>query len=155
MLGTPFTLANSGSQPLYYAVRVPPDQFATTRSDEPGGLAYRWIDLPADAHVLRLSDDGYAESVPLGIEFPFYGYTFTDTLVTANGMLAFSPPSIAYAGVSSGCFPDTSFYFYEIAPFRANLDPSSAGQIRFGNIDSATTFVLSYEQVPLHGAPAG
>jgi subtilisin family serine protease len=148
------TLGNSGSQPLYYALRVAPDQFAATRSDEPGGPDYRWVDLPNDAGTLQLSDDGYAESVPLGIRFPFYGYTFTDTLVTANGMIAFSSPVISYLGLSSGCFPDNSFYFYEIAPFRTDLDPSSGGRIRFAVVDN-TTFVLSYEQVPLHNAPAG
>jgi len=149
------TLGNSGSQPLYYTLRVPSDQFAATRSDDPGGPEYRWVDLPNDAGTLQLSDDGYAESVPLGIEFPFYGYTFTDTLVTADGMLAFSLPAIPYLGLSSGCFPDNSFYFYEIAPFRTDLDPSSGGRIRFGVVDNNTTFVLSYEQVPLHDAPAG
>jgi len=150
-----FTLGNSGSRPLYYTLRVAPDEFAATRSDEPGGPDYRWIDLPNTATVLRLSDDGYAESVPLGIEFPFYGYTFTDTLVTANGMLAFSEPVISYQGLSSSCLPDNSFYFYAIAPFRADLDPSSGGRIRFGMADNDASFVLSYEQVPLHNAPAG
>ena len=149
------TLGNSGSQPVYYALRVAPDQFAAIRSDESGGPGYHWIELPANAGVLRLSDDGYAESVPLGMSFPFYGYTFTDTLVTANGMIAFSSPAISVVGVSSSCFPDDRFYFYEIAPFRTDLDPSSGGRIRFGVVDDNTTFVLSYEQVPLHGAATG
>jgi subtilisin family serine protease len=149
------TLANSGTQPLYYTLRAPPDQFAMARSDEAGGPAYNWIDLPSSAHTLRLSDDGYAESVPLGMEFPFYSYSFTDTLVTANGLLAFSLPNNPYEGLSTSCFPDTSFFFYEIAPFRADLDPSKGGQIRFGTLDRGRVFVLSYEQIPLHGgAPA-
>jgi subtilisin family serine protease len=149
------TIGNQGTQPLYYSLRLPPDQFAPTRSDEPGGPAFAWVDLPPNARVLNLSDDGYAESVPLGLNFPFYSYTFTDTLVTANGLLAFSLPAFPYVGISTGCFPDSAFFFYEVAPFRADLDPSSGGTIRFGTVDQGATFVLSYENIPLHGGPPG
>ncbi|HEU5086718.1 MAG TPA: carboxypeptidase regulatory-like domain-containing protein, partial [Roseiflexaceae bacterium] len=86
-------VSNSGTRPLLYNVRVLPDRFAMLRSDEPGGPAYSWIDLPTDAPTITLNDNSVVATVPLGIEFPFYGYTVTDTLVTSDGSLAFSLPN--------------------------------------------------------------
>jgi hypothetical protein len=148
-------IRNTGTQPLYYHVRVLPDEFAAVRSDQSGGPTYAWVDLPPDAPALTLDDNGYKDNVPLGITFPFFSYSLTKTLVTADGMLAFSLPNLPYSGLSNRCLPANEFYFYMIAPFRANLDPSSGGAIRYGTIDSGTTFVLSYENVPLHGSPGG
>ena len=147
-------IGNSGTRPLLYHVHVLPDQFAMLRSDEPGGPAYSWVELPADAPTIKLDDNGVKEEVPLGIEFPFYSYTMTDTLVTSDGTLAFSLPNQQYNGPIGRCFPTSEFHFFVIAPFRADLDPSRGGAVRYGTIDGGTTFVLSYEQVPAHSGPA-
>jgi hypothetical protein len=149
-----FVISNTGTRPLYYHLRVLPDQFAVTRSDQPGGPTYDWVDLPPDAATLKLDDNGYKDHVPLGISFPFYSYTMTETLVTADGTLAFSIPTQQYNGPLSRCFPAGEFHFYTIAPFRADLDPSKGGAIRYGTIDGGSTFVLSYENIPLHSGPA-
>jgi subtilisin family serine protease len=148
-------IGNSGTRPLLYQLRVLPDQFAVQRSDELGGPAYSWVDLPADAALLELGDNSIEEEVPLGIEFPFYGYTVTDTLVTSDGTLAFSLPNQQYSGPIGRCFPISEFHFFTIAPFRADLDPAKGGAVRYGTIDNGKTFVLSYERVPAHGGPDG
>jgi hypothetical protein len=153
MLSIP--ISNSGTRPLLYHLRVLPDQFAMLRSDEPGSPAYSWVDLPADAPTIALEDNETKKEVPLGIEFPFYGYTMTDTLVTSDGSLAFSLPTQQYDGPIGRCFPIKEFHFFVIAPFHADLDPSKGGAVRYGMIDGGTTFVLSYEQVPAHAGPAG
>lgn len=145
-------IANTGTRPLHYRVQVPAGQFGIWRSDEPGGPAYQWIDLPPDAPALDLHDNEYHDEVPLGIAFPFYGYTYTDTLVTSDGTLAFSMPFL-YRGPSSNCLPADEIYFSLIAPFRADLDPSSGGRVRYGTLAGGRTFVLSYEGVPLHSGP--
>jgi hypothetical protein len=116
-------ISNSGARPLLYHLRVLPDQFAMLRSDEPGAPAYSWIDLPADAPTIKLGDNDVEEEVPLGLEFPFYGYTVTDTLVTSDGTMAFSLPNQQYDGPIGRCFPTSEFHFFVIAPFRADLDP--------------------------------
>jgi subtilisin family serine protease len=148
-------IGNSGTRPLLYHVRVLPDQFAMLRSDEPGGPTYSWVDLPVDSPTLKLTDNSVEEQVPLGITFPFYGYAMTDTLVTSDGTLAFSLPNQQYGGPFGRCFPTGEFHFFAIAPFRADLDPSRGGTVRYDTIDDGTTFVLSYEQVPAHIGPAG
>ena len=148
-------ISNTGTRPLYYNVQIPKDEFAIWRSDEPGGPTYEWIDLPSNAPTLKLEDDGFNASVPLGIRFPFYGYQVTKTLVAADGMLAFNQP-LAYDGLMSQCLPDMEFTFYTIAPFRADLDPSRGGKIRYGNVgtESGKVFVLNYEDVPLSSGSA-
>jgi subtilisin family serine protease len=158
-LGTPqtlsFAISNSGTRPLHYHARALPDQYALLRSDEPGSPAYSWVDLPADAPTIKLADSEVKEEVPLGIRFPFYGYVLTDTLVTSDGAMAFSLPNQQYSGPTGRCFPTGEFHFFVIAPFRADLDPGQGGTIRYGTINNGTTFVLSYEQVPLHGDSSG
>jgi hypothetical protein len=157
-LGAPqtisFPISNSGTRPLLYHMRVLPDQFAMLRSDEPGSPAYSWVDLPADAPTIKLQNNSVNDEVPLGIKFPFYGYTVTDTLVTSDGTLAFSLPNQQYNGPIGRCLPTSEFHFFVIAPFRADLDPSRGGTVRYGTIDDGTTFVLSYENVPLHAGSA-
>ncbi|HEU5099193.1 MAG TPA: peptidase S8, partial [Roseiflexaceae bacterium] len=104
---------------------------------------------------LELGNNEIEEEVPLGLEFPFYGYTVTDTLVTSDGTLAFSLPNQQYSGPIGRCFPISEFHFFTIAPFRADLDPTRGGAVRYGTIDDGKTFVLSYENVPLHSGPDG
>jgi hypothetical protein len=54
----------------------------------------------------------------------------------------------------TNCLPDTDIYYYLIAAFRADLDPARGGQIRYGTLSNRKTFVLSYENIPLHSGPA-
>jgi subtilisin family serine protease len=143
---------NRGTRPLHYRVTIPRDQFAIWRSDESGGPAYSWIDLPASAPKLALGNDTYTDEIPLKIDFPLFSYSFTETLVTSDGMLAFDEPFI-YRGPLSSCLPDDNIYFYLIAAFRADLDPARGGQIRYGTLPNRKTFVLSYENIPLHTGP--
>jgi subtilisin family serine protease len=143
---------NRGIRPLHYRITMPRDQFAIWRSDEPGGPAYNWIDLPANTPKLTLGNDTYTDEVPLNIDFPLFSYSFTETLVTSDGSLAFDKPFI-YRGPLSNCLPDDDIYYYLIAAFRADLDPARGGQVRYGTLPNRKTFVLSYENIPLHSGP--
>jgi hypothetical protein len=67
-------------------------------------------------------------------------------------MIAFDRP-LPYEGPLSLCLPDNQIYFNVVAPFRADLDPSRGGQIRYGTLAGGRTFVLSYENIPLHDGP--
>jgi Subtilase family/Carboxypeptidase regulatory-like domain len=146
-------ITNSGVRALSYHVTTSRDEFAVWRSDEPGGPAYNWVDLPPSAPKLVLGDNAYTDTIPLKFPFPFFSYSFTETLVTSNGTLAFDAPLLIDQGALSTCLPDDQIYFYLIAPFRADLDPSRGGQIRYGTLADRQTFVLSYENIPLHTGP--
>ena len=47
---------------------------------------------PTDATVHNICDDCYA-NVPLGHAFPFYGETFTNSWMMANGVVMFRNPT--------------------------------------------------------------
>lgn len=152
---TYMTLANTGVAPLQYTARVLPDWFTPLRSDEAGGPTYAWVNLPASARQLVLNGKPYSDTVPIGFSFPFYSYTFTETAVAADGFLAFSRPPVPYNVPVSGCFPDIGFDFYEIAPFRTDIDLARGGMIRYATINNGQTFVVSYEDVRLAGNTSG
>jgi subtilisin family serine protease len=146
-------LDNQGTQPLHYSLSVPQDFFGAWRSDEPGGPSYQWIDLPTTALTLTLGDNTYTDEVRLGIDFPLFSNSYTETVVTSDGTLAFSEPQPGYSGPSSRCLPGFEMLFDVIAPFRADLDPARGGSVRYGTLPDKKTFVLSYENVPLHSGP--
>lgn len=150
--GAPITIENRGTSPLNYRIAIPQDAFSVWRSDQPDGPAYNWVELPPDAPTLELVDNGYKEDVPLGILFPFFNHALTETLVTSNGILAFDRP-LQYTAPDTRCLPDNQIFFYAIVPFRADLDPSRGGTIRYGTLPDQKTFVINYEQIPLHTGP--
>lgn len=145
-------LQNTGTRPLNYLVEIPPDQFGVWSSEEAGGPTYQWINLPPNAPTLTLGDIQYQDKIPIGFSFPFYSNSFTETLVASDGTIGFSPP-FQYFGIDSNCLPANELYFLILAPFRANLDPSRGGTVRYGTLPGNQTFVVSYENVPLHTGP--
>lgn len=146
-------ITNTGTRPLTFEASVEYAPFGIHRSDEPGGPVYQWIDLPPDAPKLVLTDTTRIDDIPLGFEFPLYTFTVTETSVASDGTLSFGW-TFSYAGLLERCLPATESYFYLLAPFRTDLDPSRGGQVRYGTVNEGTTFVVSFENVPLaHGPP--
>lgn len=156
-ISTTFNLRNEGTRPLGYQLFVPNDQYGIWRSDEPISTTQRpvfaWIDLPSDAPTLSLGDNAFTNTVPLGIEFPFYSYILTDTVVTSDGTIMFVEPLLPYTGPVNRCMGYGEAFFYVIAPFRADLDPSQGGRIRYGTLTDRGIFVVSFEDVPLASNP--
>ncbi|MCS6940072.1 MAG: S8 family serine peptidase, partial [Roseiflexus sp.] len=146
-------ITNTGTRPLTFEASVEYAPFGIYRSDESGGPIYQWIDLPIDAPTLELTDTTRIDDIPLGFEFPLYTFTVTETSVASDGTLSFGWP-YSYTGLLERCLPATEALFYLVAPFRADLDPSRGGQVRYGTVNNRTTFVVSFENVPLaHGPP--
>ncbi|MFQ3632985.1 S8 family serine peptidase [Roseiflexus sp.] len=146
------TITNTGTRPLTFESSVEYASFGIYRSDEPGGPVYQWIDLPADAPTLELTDTTRIDDIPLGFDFPLYTLMFTETSVTSDGTLSFGW-SYSYTGLLERCLPATEAFFYLLAPFRSDLDPSRGGQVRYGTVDNGATFVVSFERVPLAQGP--
>jgi subtilisin family serine protease len=146
------TITNTGTRPLTFEASVGYAPFGIYRSDEPGGPIYAWIDLPVDAPTLELTDTTRIDDIPIGFDFPLYTFTVTETSVASDGTLSFGWP-FSYAGLLERCLPATEAFFYLLAPFRADLDPSRGGQVRYGTVNGGATFVVSFENVPLAQGP--
>jgi hypothetical protein len=146
------TITNTGTRPLTFEAKVGYAPFGIYRSDEPGGPVYRWIDLPPDAPTLELTNTTRIDDVPLGLTFPLYTYTVTETSITSDGTLMFDWP-YPYTGLLERCLPATEAFFNLLAPFRTDLDPSRGGIVRYGTVNNGTTFVVSFEDVPTAAGP--
>ncbi|NWG22661.1 MAG: S8 family serine peptidase [Chloroflexi bacterium] len=146
-------MTNQGTQPLTFEATVAYAPFGIYRSDEPGGPVYQWVDLPPDAPTLTLTNTSRIDDVPLGLNFPLFSYVYTETSVTSDGALSFGWP-YQYTGLKERCLPASEAFYDLLAPFRADLDPSRGGTVRYGTINGGGTFVVSFERVPAADGPS-
>ena len=95
---------------------IGPDAFGYTASN----AAYGFIDITGSGtRILVASDDDTQSGVPLGFNFSFYGQSYTETCVGANGLVAFNGcepgnPPVNFA--TTATFNDTPV----IAPLNAD-----------------------------------
>ncbi|HMO58703.1 MAG TPA: S8 family serine peptidase [Roseiflexaceae bacterium] len=148
------TLENTGARTLHYQLEIPADRYTMLASNSTAAArpSYQWIDLPPEATTVRLGNTELSHDIPLGFTFPFYSLSVNRVLIASDGMLAFDRP-FSYTGPLAGCLPASEIYFYMIAPFRADLDPSLGGSIRYATFNEGNSmyFVVSYENMRLRG----
>jgi hypothetical protein len=104
-------------------------------------------------------DDALDEHVPIGFDFPFNGQTYSEVIISSNGVIYFR---------SSGEFENNSqrsnaaFYSNKklsdntyaldngLFPYWDDLNPNQGGKIKYGNVGSGDGehFVVSWEDVP-------
>ncbi|MEI7771441.1 MAG: S8 family serine peptidase [Chloroflexales bacterium] len=155
-LGSPsdltITLRNDGTQALTYSASLPMAQYGVWRSDQPDGPVATWVDPPADATTVGLTDDGVSDPITIGFDFRFFGQSYTTVVLGANGVLSFSPIAGAVTNYISGCLPAPETPNAALIPLRIDLDPSQAGA-RVSYAHTAAGFLVSWENVPLFDAP--
>jgi gliding motility-associated-like protein len=112
----------------------------------------------AGAPLLSLSDDSFSTVLPIGFNFCFYGNTYSNLIVSRNGVVSFD---VNYANLpcsfntgqtipfSSNTFPNNSI----CCPF-IDLTTTTTGNISFTTIGQAPfrKFILQYNNLPLFGA---
>lgn len=110
------------------------------------GIPFRWIS--PDTHTpLLLGDEDY-KTVSLPFPFEFYGVTYTQIFIGANGVVGFI--SNRMDKTAGGYPPDPNPQNAVIAIYSRDLDPSAAGgSVRYGVIGTAPDrwFVVSYTNV--------
>ena len=94
---------------------------------------------------LTLTDDGEAD-VTLPFSFDFYGVSYTDLLVAANGGLRFTPAS--QVTFNNACLPNNGSSTVDIAPFWEDLNPANGGAVWTYDDTAAGRFIVSWEDVP-------
>src|SRR4029079_13997656 len=92
---------------------------------------------------LVLGDDGTTGPIPLGFSFPFYGGSYTDCYINANGNITFTGADSTYteslAAFTAG--------LPRIAPFWDDLNMNIGGKIRY-RTSGADKFVMEWVGVP-------
>jgi uncharacterized repeat protein (TIGR01451 family) len=131
-------------------------------SDEAGGpTAGLFFDISGTGTAVPLGDDAEV-SIPLGMDFPFYGTIFTSVFVVSNGHLSFD-------GGTSGTFTNEcpiagTALGNMIAPYWDDLDPGDDGASAFHEyfaacpVGAGECTIVQWEEFdffPGDGAPGG
>jgi len=96
---TPSVAQDTGSTPTGWSA---PDTFGYRYIDSraPGGPAPLWYDDVASGVVLDLRQIGYREAVPIGFNFPFYGYTYDRFAIHTDGVVTFTRTDGSFLGAN-------------------------------------------------------
>ncbi len=137
------------------------DGYEWADSSESGaGVTYEWIDISTSGTELTgLGNDGQSALIPIGFDFVFYGTTYANLYIGADGYLSFITNT--QEGLIRQCpGPDIDEPNGAIFGFYQDLDPSedAGGGIFYETLDSGTgsaRFVVSFESIDLfQGSPA-
>ena len=111
-------------------------------------------------------DDSLDEHVPIGFAFPFNGSSYTELIISSNGVIYFRPGgafgsnadrSVA-AHYSNVQLSDNSgsprALLDALYPYWDDLNPNNGGSIKYGTVGSGAGqhFVVSWENVPHYNA---
>lgn len=121
---------------------------------QPAGTPFDWID-PSNMTLLPLTDNGVSSAQTLPFIFTFYGQSYEQLYVGANGIIGFiSSPGLAIT--SNLDMPKTNAPNAIICPYWDNLNPASAGSVRIGVVGEAPDrrVVVSWIGVPRNSTPS-
>lgn len=130
-----------------------PDSFGYRWKDsnEAGGPTYSWVDISGTGSTVAwatgTSDDGLSAALPLGFSFNFYGTAFTSVKVGSNGYLSFTTTNTAYTnqGIPTAAEPNNL-----LAAFWDDLNPGSAGTVKYLADGANQRFIVQYTGVPIY-----
>lgn len=108
---------------------------------------FRWID-PSNHVKLTLGDDGVSAAQPMPFPFVYYGRSYSQLYVAANGMVGFTAEGLnAYQNVN---IPNTAPPNAMICPYWDDLNPEAGGNIYIGTVGTAPNriLVVSWVGVP-------
>jgi hypothetical protein len=99
------------------------------------------VSLAGHATNLSLTDDGSA-NVAIGFAFPFYGQTYTQCWINANGNVTFGAASSEYVESAGALIAGPP----RIAMFWDDLNPAAGGLVRYRYAGSQ--FIVEWAGVP-------
>jgi gliding motility-associated-like protein len=121
-----------------------------------GSIPYSPFSYTAGTNILVNTDDIWSPVINLPFTFCFFGNSYNQVVVGANGLITFD---VSRAGqycewsfTGSSPIPSTTVYTNSIFGAYHDIDPSLGGTIRYQIIGSAPCriFVISYDNVPMY-----
>ena len=114
-----------------------PNKFGYTYIDSntAGGPAYDWTEIAGSGtEVLQNSDDSYADQIPLGFSFNYFGTSYNKLIISNNGMLAFGQNAWQYINQP---IPNSPVGHGFIAPYWDDLVSRNGGHIYYQTVGIA------------------
>ena len=125
-----------------------PDELGNNwiNSAHPDGPEYEWIDISGTGTLVTLGDDAYTtEAVEMGIDFPFYGTSYSQVYISSNGFIGFdttSMTSLSHQELPSETAPNNL-----IALFWDDLNPSGANVVYYESQPDENRFIVQYNGI--------
>ncbi len=119
-------------------------------NEEVEGPDWAWVDITATGLLVEgLADDNYVGPYAMGIDFPFYGDTYTDIYIQSNGTLSFFD---AYVSLSNYEMPYAGWIPYEamIAWFWDDLNANNGGEVYIEAVDMGDQMACVIQYVEYH-----
>lgn len=119
-------------------------------------IPYTPFSYTAGTSILVNQDDIWSPAISLPFTFCFFGKSYTQVVVGANGLISFDVSNAGNGCVwnttSSGTFPTTNMYTNVIMGVYHDIDPSMGGTIKYQIIGSAPCrmFIISWYNVPMY-----
>lgn len=141
---------DAGANTVRWSGHLPPAggvgaDYTFTSSDDPGGPAFSWMDIITAGTRISAGDDTTHGPLAIGFTFPYYGATYSQFYLGANGWLSFVTPT--GGAFSNICLPDPAALPIHLAPWWDDLNPTFGTGIYYwsNNVD---TLVVSYIGIP-------
>ena len=131
-----------------FAATGGPDTYGYTWRDVSDGATYSWIDISGTGTDLGMGDESLSAPQSLGFSVTFYGNSYSQILVSANGWITFDLTESS-ANYTNYGIPSTSGPEDLVAAFWDDLNPGSAGNVYFQSF--ADHAVVSWVGVPRYG----
>lgn len=139
-------VSNAGNLPLTFQLSKPLPGYDMSDSDGAGGPMYAWVDITSNGTSVVLGDDDESPMLDMPFAFPFFGTTYNQFMIGANGGIGFASGDIYYENTA---LPTASAPGPFLAVFWDDLDPSSGGQIYYHT--NAARVVVAWVGVPRYG----
>jgi hypothetical protein len=119
-------------------------------SDEPNGPQYVWEEISATGTLAAnwtatstwtAKDEGYAGPYPLGFNYKFYGQSYSQVYINANGFLHFLPMTTSI--LTNPAIPNAAAPNAFIAGFFDDLDGSTQGNVYYKA--DADKFIVQFD----------
>lgn len=117
-------------------------------SREAGGPVYSWVDISTiGTSVPFSSDDQNLGPYAIGFNFPFYGSSFSQVRISANGWLSFTSSATGATSYTNVSLPNGSAPENLLAVWWDDLSPQRAGTNVRRWTNNVDTFIVSFQNV--------
>ena len=125
-------------------------------SDLSNDIDYQWVELSTPISVEFNSNDSSTESLDIGFEFPFYGESYTEFIINANGWIGFGDDSDEWynGNIPSVDAPLNAIFGFwdDLNPVNLNCNSSCSGDVYYDS--NSERLIVWYENVA-HWASEG